>query len=305
MIGHSHGGNIAFKACDIAQKDNAYAIAMSTPFIVTSPRYAGATNSYVSDADSVGLVIGVFVACFMLLLNYLPLTEDVTTAARLLFLVLVFFIYIFFSTPTKKFITNIIVELKERIKKFSSSNNINFLPQNSLILRIAGDEASGLLSLSHLSIWIIRSAYKLIGFIIKEIRDIEDYTSAMFKDSFFKRVAVVLTILYLAFAIDQAIGIFVFYILILSWARLVSIAIEMLLFLFSFPVVFVLSLPFGFELAIRSSFLSISVESNPVGVWSTKLMPNNDSFLSHSEIYYRDEIFEEIAKFHKSQTKKT
>jgi hypothetical protein len=326
LIGHSHGGAVATLAASKLSRENVKVITMSTPFINISPKYAGIVQPDANEqgmSDEIRLFYAVKLVTVLICGNLaLELFNQYARFYQLCFSGMVLAAFslriAYRKASARKKIVEKIRGIRESISIVVSKNKITLPTHALLILRTTGDEATGLLAASHFCCWLITIIFSAVGYLLGGIRVLEKkiakYVSIDFLRTFSAVYAVVCGI-YVQACVMSSITIPASVFQTMLWAylifattvvcanlRLLTVITEALCVALTTPVVVILALPFGSELAFKSTFVRISVESAPIGRWVTMTIASG-SLLSHSEIYSRTEIAELLRDFHIANSK--
>jgi pimeloyl-ACP methyl ester carboxylesterase len=310
IIGHSHGGYIAALAASMADDPRVRVITMSTPFfnIVAQPIHTAVNKiDGLDDSCRFLLVLG-----WIMLMLVIPVTFSAMGVDRrgAIFFVLpaLSLVYpvicILFWKRIRTRLNTLFRYLNSCARKLSEVSRITLSAEQMTVCRAAGDEASGVLAVSQVACWILLGIQKMAAAANRYIRRLEFLISNSIMQSIPGMISVVALIgMAICFHTDPlakfilmpliAVGFFCLF-------RLFSIIVEVLLALPVWVLSFVVNLPFGAELAVRSWIISISVEATPVGRWTSLLVNNINSSLAHSALYEQEEIFDEIARMHRT-----
>lgn len=308
IIGHSHGGYIAALAASMAADPRVRVITMSTPFfnIVAQPIHTAASKiDGLDDSCRFLLVLGLMLLMFVFPVTLSAMGLDRRSGAFFVLpaLSLVYpVVCIVFWKRIRPTLKAMFRHLNACAGQLSEVSRITLSAEQLTVCRAAGDEASGVLAVSQVACWILLTIQKMAATLNRYIRRLEFFIS----NSIMQKVPGLLVIAALIFMAvyfradplvklvvipPVAIGLFCLF-------RLFSIIVEVLLAIPVWVLSFVVNLPFGVELAIRSWIISISVEATPVGRWNSLLVNNINSSLAHSALYEQEEIFDEIARMH-------
>lgn len=308
IIGHSHGGYIAALAASMAADPRVRVITMSTPFfnIVAQPIHTAARKiDGLDDSCRFLLVLGL-----MLLMFVFPITLSAIGVHRssAVFFVLPTLslaypvVCIVFWRRIRPALHTLFRHLNACATQLSEVSRISLSAEQLTVCRAAGDEASGVLAVSQVACWILLTIQKIAATMNRYIRRLEFFISNSIMQKVPGLIAIAALIcMAISFRDDPqvklvlippvAVGFFCLF-------RLFSIIVEVLLAIPVWVLSFVVNLPFGVELAVRSWIISISVEATPVGRWNSLLVNNINSSLAHSALYEQEEIFDEIARMH-------
>ena len=310
IIGHSHGGYIAALAGSMAADPRVRVITMSTPFfnVVAQPvRTADNKIDGLNDSCRFVLVLGWMILAFIIPAALRAMGVHRTDGiffvipTFVIFYTLICFLFWKWIRPN---LHELFRRMNFRAEQLAEFSRISLSPEQMTVCRAAGDEATGVLAVSHIACWILLRIQKAAAALTRYIRRLEFFIS----DSFMRTIpgAIVvgaLSVMAMYFWSDPAakrivvplvlVGLF-------SLFRLFSIIVEVLLAIPVWGLSLVLNLPFGLELAVKSLIIAISVEATPVGRWTTVLVHNINSSLAHSALYEQEEIFEELARMHRT-----
>ena len=310
IIGHSHGGYIAALAASMADDRRVRVITMSTPFfnIVSQPIHTAVRKiDGLDDSCRFLLVLGWMLLTLMIPVGLSAMGVDRRSGVFFLFPALSMFyplICIVFWERIRAHLNTLFRYLNFCAARSSEVSRITLSAEQMTVCRAAGDEASGVLAVSQVACWILLAIQKMAAALNRYIRRLEFFISNSIMQQVPGLIAMVaLIFVAIYFRTDPlvravvlppiAVGFFCLF-------RLFSIIVEVLLAIPVWVLSFVVNLPFGVELAVRSWIISISVEATPVGRWNSLLVNNINSNLAHSALYEQEEIFDEIARMHRS-----
>ena len=296
VIGHSHGGNIAFQAMGAGAVEARMAgiVCLSTPFLCASPRNLG----------PVGRIaiwwFPVVVALFCLVPAVELLPADLESAAGGAALILALGMGFFISPWVTRFTATSADALRFP----------NVPPSKVLIVRSFGDEASAALGAAHLISWIAELIWSTTSrFLGALLRTVETWRSALIKRW---RLLVPACAVLVGFAIWSlvtaeprwwfeasailAIAILAVLLAILARGGYVAALLGALLIAVlatpSFLIIAALGIATGPELLIAALLCRVTAESTPPGGgWTVWQVPKNPwssdqgGFLMHSTTY--------------------
>lgn len=307
IIGHSHGGYIAALAASMAADPRVRVITMSTPFfnIVAQPIHTAARKiDGLDDSCRFLLVLGWMLALVI------PVTLSAAGGDRRGGVFFVFpalslvypVICLAFWQRIRAAMHTLFRYLNSCAGKMSEVSRIALLPEQLTVCRAAGDEASGLLAISQVACSMLLGIQKTAATLNRYIRRLEFLISHKIMQTAPGLTAIgALAFIGLYFRTDPMVKLVVLPPIVVGLfclCRLFSIIVEVLLAIPVWVLSFLVNLPFGVELAVRSWIISISVEATPVGRWNSLLVNNINSSLAHSALYEQEEIFDEIARMH-------
>ena len=300
VIGHSHGGNIAFHAMreDGVEAHIAGVICLSTPFLCASPRNLGP----VGRIAIWGFPVVVALVCLVPAIELLPATLE--RAAGGAALVLAVALGFFISPWVARFTATVADALRYP----------NVPPCKVLIVRSFGDEASAALGAAHMISWIAELIWSTTSrFLGALLTTVETWRSALIErwHLLVPACAVLVGFVILSLATAEsgswldvaamfATAIVAILLAILARGGYIAALLGALLIAVlaapSFLIFGVLGIATGPELLIAALLCRVTAESTPPGGgWTVWQVPKNPwssgqgAFLMHSTTYDDDE----------------
>jgi hypothetical protein len=175
------------------------------------------------------------------------------------------------------------------------------------LFRTAGDEASGFLAIGQMTSWVVFTLFRVFGSAINVIATMEvrfgefvtKHTGwgVMSMLGSFGLVGVLSAVIRVVFDWNPPIEsvILAGLVPLLLFLRVTSLLIEPVLSVAAACVAFICYLPFGFDLAVASPVVSVTVESAPEGRWELITVGSGDAFLAHSLLYDTTEVAKAVA----------
>lgn len=320
LIGHSHGGLIAALAATRVSDARVVVIALATPFINIATRYPGfvpeaALRDDMSDEKRLIVGLGIYallgLGVVFALSGLVGIALDISIIGLAALLVAV----IFASLDPDSALELVINTIREKGRRVCAESRICLPAKGIFILRTSADEASGFLATGQIFSWGFSVFFRFIGRPLGGIVKMENYFRSIFggilRNETFRTISFSLILTgnaslmaiyrthFLTFkpAVYACIGggALVALLFILA-THAVSLIVEPLLLLVSGAASFLFHLPFSIELATASLFVSISVESTPIGRWDITTVSHENAPFAHSLLHDSDEVARLIAQ---------
>lgn len=323
LIGHSHGGAIAALAASRAQSQNVLVLTMATPYISAQQRYPGLFHpgrSRYQRLEERRLYLGMIIVLFLLSsIVWGYVASGIAGIAIALFGTIASCLL---SADQPKWLKKRVLRdlrtLARQCEHLVASTTTLLDSDRLVIMRTAGDEATGLLTVSQISTWLTSAVLRSIGVSTRLARLGEERSesslrriiSAIWRNRLGKKILIVYLVaigfIYWAPKIfssptkpgeyDHLVMILVapVTVLVAVSARIISTAIESILVLVGVILSFVINLPFGVELASRAMLLSLTTEATPLGAWKVHISKHGGPGLAHSALYQSDLIAHEV-----------
>jgi pimeloyl-ACP methyl ester carboxylesterase len=304
IIGHSFGGYIGALAASICNDRRIKLVTMSTPFVNISARSFGSSLLW-TEHESLGLLL-LLVAypLLFLVLALLALSLSHLEYGGYIFVPVSIISIVALWRSDKRLkigIKNNLAWLQSRADAIAELTRVNLSSDQMYIVRTPGDEASGILAISHMASWIVFNLQRAISLFHLSFHKLLDglLASRPINLLLFKTYLILFIFIaiffpahlmqhghpsYIVWPIAVLMGlipvmIVLFLLEAVSWIMLTIVSA-------------IVSLPFGLDLALRAMYISVSVDATPIGKWNTILTVNHKMGLSHSALYAQNEIFD-------------
>lgn len=278
LVGHSHGGNVCFLACKDGEESVAGevdgVVCLSTPFLVF--RRAPYMKA---------MFIACMVAWWMVAMFASTIIIDNVLASILLSLPVLFaFLAFFYWALRYGYNTPEVITVPESLS----------VP--TLLIRCAGDEASGVLGASLI-------VERVIVFLSGKVASVWEWLNRNRFVSFFLIVLVSITVSVSAVLSGTP--------AVLKWPAIVLATVLVVPLLLGFPSRSLLYWrSYGSDVATRGAFLDVSAEATPPGTWQVHtIFPRRSQSglpdLAHSEPYNNEKAINIVAQWMSELVKRT